>query len=178
MKKTQTQRPDRSEAADYYFMYIDKVGPGDIRSIIRSQQAETVSFLKGIDDEKSLYRYEPGKWSIRDIVSHISDTERVFVFRALWFGRGFDTPLPSFDQNVAAPTAKADSRAWKDLIEEFNAVRSATIALFDSLPDEAWSRRGVASGNEVTVRALAYITAGHVAHHAAVVRERYLAQER
>ena len=161
---TQMTIPDRSEAAEYYFTYIDKVGPGDIREIIRAQEAEIVSLLEGIDEEKSLYRYEPGKWSIRELVSHCSDTERVFVFRALWFGRGFADALPSFDQNIAAAGANADKRPLKDHIAEFRAVRSATIAFFDSLPDEAWGRRGIASGNEVTVRALAYIVAGHVAH--------------
>lgn len=166
--------PDRTEAAEYYFTYIDKVGAGDIRELIRAQEAETVSFLATIDEKKSLYRYEPEKWSIREVVSHLNDTERVFVFRALWFARGFDTPLPSYDQNVAIGGAHADERPWKEHIDEFRAVRSATIALFDSLPDEAWGRGGIASGNPVTVRALAYITAGHLTHHLGVLREKYL----
>ena len=172
--KAHSSIPDRTEAAEYYFTYIDKVGSGDIRAIIRAQQAETVSFLESIDDAKSLYRYEPGKWSVREVVSHINDAERVFVFRALWFARGFDTPLPSFDQLIAISAADADKREWTDHIEEFRAIRGSTISFFDSLPDEAWGRRGVASGNEFTVRALAYIVAGHVAHHASVIRAKYL----
>jgi DinB superfamily len=171
---TDSSIPDRTEAAEYYFQYINQVGPGDIRAILRAQQAETVSLLESIDDSQSLYRYEPGKWSIREVVSHVSDTERVFVFRALWFARGFDGPLPSFDQNIAVPSANADKRAWREIIEEFRAVRGATIAFFDSLPADAWARRGIASGNEVTVRALAYIAAGHLTHHTAVLRKRYL----
>ncbi len=174
---TLTSIADRTEAAEYYYTYIDKVAPGDIRAILRAQQAETVSFLENITDNQSLHRYEPGKWSIRDIVGHLNDTERVFVFRALWFARSFDTPLPSYDQDVAVPAAEADKRAWRDHIEEFRAVRGATISFFDSLPDAAWARRGTASGYEFTVRALAYIAAGHVYHHAAVVRARYLERD-
>jgi len=104
----------------------------------------------------------------------MSDTERVFVFRAFWFAPGFDGPLPSFDQNVAVPAAKADQRSWSSHIKEFQAVRAGTLAFFGDLPGEAWTRRGVASGHPVTVRALAHIAAGHVAHHLKILRERYL----
>src|SRR5262249_55968111 len=100
--------------------------------------------------------------------------ERLFVFRAFWFGRGFDSPLPSFDEKVAAAGARADDRAWRSHVDEFQAVRSATLAFFRDLPDDAWERRGVASGQSVSVRALGGLTAGHLAHHAAILRERYL----
>ena len=166
--------PDRTEAADYYFTYIDQVGPRDIREILRAQKAETLAFLQSIDDAKSLHRYAPDKWSIREVVSHLNDTERVFVFRALWFARGFDSPLPSFDQGVAISSAAADKRSWTSHIEEFGSVREATLAFFENLPVEAWTRRGIASGNPFTVRALAYISAGHVTHHMAVLQTRYL----
>jgi hypothetical protein len=166
---------DRSEAAAYFFTYIDKVPPGDIRQVLEAQLPDTLRFLRTISEERSLHRYAPGKWSIRETLSHINDTERVFVFRALWFARGFEGPLPSFDQNVAIPTAAADSRDWRSHVDEFEAVRRATLTLFREMPDDAWVRRGVASGNPVSVRALAYITAGHVEHHLRILKERYLA---
>ena len=169
-----TELADRTEAAEYYYTYIDQVPKGDIRAIIEAQSGETVSLLRTITDDGSLRRYAPDKWSIREVLSHINDAERLFVFRALWFARAFDSPLPSFDQNVAISTARADERTWASHIAEFTAVRSATQSLFGNLPDDAWARRGVASGNSFTVRALAYVTAGHVAHHMRILRERYL----
>jgi hypothetical protein len=167
--------PDRTEAAEYYFTYIDKVGQGDIVETLKQQRLDVRALLAGISEEQSLHRYAPDKWTVREVVSHLNDTERLFVFRALWFARGFDTPLPSFDQNVAIASAGAQSRDWRSLVEEFDAIRSATIAFFDHLPDDAWGRRGIASGNPFTVRALAYIGAGHVTHHVKILRERYLA---
>lgn len=165
---------DRTEAAEYYFTYIDRVGAGDICAILDEQLAETLRFLRTISEERSLHRYAPDKWSIREVLGHVNDAERVFVFRAFWFARGFDTPLPSFDQNVAVSAAGSDQRSWSSHVEEFRAVRSATLAFFQNLPSDAWLRRGVASGNPVTVRALAYIVAGHVTHHLGIVRTRYL----
>jgi hypothetical protein len=167
-------RPQPQEAALYYFRYIDQVPGEDVLGTLEAQLEETLAFLGGVGEERSLHRYAPDKWSLRQVLSHVSDTERVFVFRALWFGRGFDTPLPSFDQNVAVPTARADEVSWARHVEEFRSVRLATLTFFRNLPAEAWLRSGVASDNLVTVRALAYITAGHVAHHTAILRERYL----
>lgn len=167
--------PDRTEADAYYFTYIDKVPrDADIARVLETQLEETTALLNSITDEKSTHRYAPDKWSIRESVSHINDTERVFTYRALWFARGFDLPLPSFDQNIAVAGASADTRGWRAHIDEFRAIRGATIQLFRNMPDDAWVRRGIASGKEVTVRALAYITAGHVTHHVGILRERYL----
>ena len=168
-------RPDRTEAGEYYFTYIDQVPAGDIREVLSAQAHDVLPLFESISEERSEYRYAPDKWSIRQVLSHLNDTERLFSFRALWFARGFDTPMPSFDQNIAVAGADADHRAWVSHLEEFLAVRSATVALFRSLPGNAWSRSGVASGHPVSVRGLAYITAGHVAHHARIIRERYLA---
>jgi hypothetical protein len=165
---------DRSEAADYYFTYIDRVDGHDICAILQSQSTDALAFLQGISEEHSLRRYEPGKWSIRGVLGHINDTERLFVFRAFWFARGFDSPLPSFDQNVAMTHTPADTRAWNSHVDEFRSVRAATLSFFRNLPDEAWSRRGIASDNPFTVRALAYMAAGHVIHHLEIVRDRYL----
>ena len=167
-------RPDRTEAAEYYFTYIDQVGAGDIREILAAQADEARLLFERISDEASTRRYAPGKWTIRQVLSHVNDTERMFVFRALWFARGFDTPLPSFDQDVAIAAAAADDRPWRSHVDEFRAIRAATVPFFGTMPDEAWTRRGVASGNPFSVRALAYIAAGHVAHHLRLLRERYL----
>jgi DinB family protein len=170
-----TQRPRNDEAAPYYFTYIDRITSNDVISVLERQSEELPAFLASISEEKSLHRYAPGKWSIRESWNHVSDCERVFVSRAFWFARGFDTPLPSFDQNIAVAGAKADDISWARHIEEFRVVRLATLAFFRNLPAEAWPRTGVASGNPFTVRALAYVAAGHVAHHVAILQERYLA---
>ena len=167
--------PDRSEAAPYYFKYIDRISSDDIVGQLEIQLNETLAFFSGISEEKSLHCYAPEKWSIRQVVNHVNDTERVFVSRAFWFARGFDSPLPSYDQEVSAAAARADEFSWASHVEEFRGVRLATLAFFRNLPAGAWIRSGIASGNPFSVRALAYITAGHASHHAAIVRERYLA---
>jgi DinB superfamily len=169
-----TIAPDRTEAADYYFRYIDLVPAGDICNILEAQLPATLARLADISEERSLHRYAPGKWSMRELLSHVNDTERVFLFRAWWFARGFDAPLPSFDQNIAVAHAAADERSWRSHIEEFRSVRATTLDFFRHLTADAWSRRGIASDNPFTVRALAYITAGHVTHHMNVLNDRYL----
>jgi hypothetical protein len=166
-------RPQPSEAAPYYFLYIDQAPGDDPTALIEAQLEECLRFFADISGEKSLYRYAADKWSIREALNHITDTERAFAFRALWFARGFTTPLPGYDQNVAAGGAEADRIPWAAHVEEFHAVRLSTISLFRNLPANAWERSGVASDNPFTVRALAYIIAGHVAHHVKVLRERY-----
>lgn len=168
------RRPDQSEFAEYYLTYVSKVPDGDIRRTLREQGLTARAMLEAIPAPKAGHRYGPDKWSIRQVVSHINDTERVFAFRAFWFARGLEPSLPSFDQDEAIKGAVADEREWPGLIHEFTAVRSATVDLFDSLDTEAWPRRGIASGNPFTVRALAWITAGHVEHHLGLLRERYL----
>lgn len=168
------RRPDRTEAADYYFTYIDQVPDGDICAILRAQSAEALNQLEGISEDQSLLRYAPGKWSIREVLNHLNDGERLFVFRAFWFARGFDTPLPSFDQDIAVGAAGADQRPWRSHVEEFRAVREATLTFFQTLPEDAWARRGIASDNPFSVRALAFIAAGHVNHHVRILREKYL----
>lgn len=166
-------RPARDEAAEYYFTYIDQVPGADVCTVLESQVDETLAYFAQVSDARSLTSYAPGKWTIRQVLSHINDTERVFTFRALWFGRGFDDPLPKFDQLIAIDGASADGRPLASHVDEFRGVRAATVALFRGLPADAWNRCGVASGYAVTVRALAYITAGHLAHHLKILRERY-----
>jgi len=171
---TMPARPDRSESAAYYFTYIDQVPDGDICATLRAQLVEIPTFLESISEERSLHRYAPDKWTIREVVSHLNDTERVFAYRALWFARGYESPLPSFDQDIAIRTSGANERSFRSHIDEFRAVRSATIALFEQVPQDAWMRRGIASDNPFSVRALAWISAGHVAHHLRILRERYV----
>ncbi len=170
-----TNRPGPDDAAPYYFTYIDKVPAGDIRATLKRQLDESLPLLSGIPGPKSLYRYAPDKWSIRQVVSHMSDTERVFLHRAFWFARGFTDALPGFDEKAAAAAAGADGVEWARHLDEFRSVRAATLEFFGNLPAEAWARRGVASGKTVTVNALAWIAAGHVAHHLGILKERYLA---
>jgi len=167
-------RPQEVEAAPYYFTYINQVTGDDVVGIIESQLEESLAFFSGISEESSLYRYAPEKWSIRQVLNHVTDTERAFAFRALWFARGFEAPLPSYDQNVAASGARADRILWASHVEEFRRVRLSTISLFRNMPEEAWMRSGIASDNPFSVRALAFITAGHVIHHVTVLRKRYL----
>ena len=167
-------RPQTTESASYYFKYIDLVTGDDIVPAMENQMGEMLEFLSGISEEQSLHSYEPGKWTIRELLNHVNDGERIFAGRALWFARGFTDPLPSFEQDIAVQAAHANNTSWVDLVEEFEIVRLGTISLLKSLPDEAWDRTGVASDNPVSVRALAYIIAGHVTHHINVLRERYL----
>lgn len=167
-------RPQATEAAPYYFKYIDLINSEDIVPVIKTQMGQTLQFLQGFSEEQSLRSYAPGKWTIREVLNHVNDGERVFLGRAFWFARGFEDPLPSFDQEISVRFAQGNQTSWTRLVDEFRSVREATITFFDTLPEEAWSRSGVASDNQVTVRALAYIIAGHVAHHVNVLREKYL----
>lgn len=166
-------RPQSSEAAAYYFRYIDQVPEEDALPVIRRQLAEADNLFQTITEEKSQHRYAPDKWSVKQVLNHVTDTERAFAFRALWFARGFDSPLPDYDQEIAAAGARADDISWSAHVEEFRHVRRATISLYENLPADAWMRTGIASGNRFTVRALAFITAGHVTHHLKTLRERY-----
>ena len=166
--------PDRTEAAEYYFTYIDKAGAGEIVTTLERQLGSTIALLQGISEEQSQHRYEPGKWSIREVVGHLNDTERLFAFRALWFARALEASLPSFDQDIAMASAGSGALPLSRHAEEFAAVRAGTLALFRNLPPEAWTRRGTASGNPFSVNALAYICAGHVEHHVRILKERYL----
>ena len=166
--------PEPTEAAPYYFKYIDRVQSDDVVGVLEAQLDETLAFLTGIPEEKSLHRYAPEKWSIRQVLNHVTDTERVFLFRAFWFARGFDSPLPSFDEKVSAGAARADELSWARHVEEFRGARLATLTFFRNLPAAAWMRSGIASDNRFTVRAMAYIIAGHATHHMAILHERYL----
>jgi len=168
------RRPERSEAAEYYFRYIDRVQGSNVLDGLTAQRREVLDLLQRLPEAKAGHRYAPDKWTLREVVGHVNDTERLFCARAFWFARGFDTPLPSFDQNVAMAAARFDERSWSGLLDEFGTVRDATLSFFGSLPADAWDRRGIASDNPFTVRALAYLAVGHVDHHLDIVKTRYL----
>ena len=167
-------RPDSTEAAPAYFKYINQVAGDNPLPVIENQLEQCLAFFSKIDEAKSLHRYAPGKWSIRQVLNHVTDTERAMVFRALWFARGFDTPLASFDQEISSAAAEADRISWAEHIEEFRRVRLATIPLFRNLPPQAWTYSGIANNSRITVRALAYVIPGHVTHHVTLLHERYL----
>ena len=167
-------RPTSNEAAEYYWGYINLIQDDDIVSALRKQLEEMKLFLDGISEEKSLSRYAPDKWSIRELINHVNDGERVFLHRAFWFARGFTDALPSFDQDICVEAAAADDMSWDKLKVEFANVRLSTLSLVESLPAQAWTKVGTASGYPFTVNALVYIIAGHVAHHKNVLSERYL----
>jgi hypothetical protein len=167
-------RPEPSEAAPYYFAYINRVTGQDVIGTLTSQLDEMLALCAGISEHQSLHRYADNKWSIRQVLNHISDAERLFAFRALWFARGFETALPSFEQETAVRAADADGISWAAHVEEFRCVRMASLSLFENMPSDAWMHAGIASDNRFTVRSLAYITAGHLTHHVALLRERYL----
>lgn len=162
-----------AEAAEYYFRYIDLVPEGEIVRLMTAQHDALLVLLRGLPEARAGHRYGADKWSIREVVSHLTDTERVFAYRAFWFARAYDSELPSFDEATAAAHSHADARAWEDLVDEFDAVRRASITLFRHLDPTDMTRRGIASGNPVSVRALAYLIVGHVEHHVRILRDRY-----
>jgi hypothetical protein len=166
--------PDRTEAAEYFFTYIDKVQTDDILGTLRAQSADFTALLRTVAEDQSLQSYAPGKWTFREALSHINDTERVFSFRLLWVARGAQAPLPGFEQDDFVAAAAPNERHWSSLIDEFLAIRAATLALLESLPDDAWSRRSTINNNSTTARALAYMIAGHVEHHRQIFLEKYL----
>ena len=165
--------PAPDEYDPYYQRYVAHVPGGRVLDRLADQQSEFAGVFGGLSEEAALHRYAPGKWSVKEVLGHLTDTERMFAHRALRFARADETPLPGFDENAYVPAANFDRRPVSSLLGEWNAVRAATLALFDGLEPAAWARRGMANGVPVSVRALAYITAGHADHHLGVLRERY-----
>ena len=168
-----TQRPAPGEHIPYYAKYIDLVQGDDALAALDKQMADTLALLRTIPESKGEHRYAPGKWSIKETLGHVIDGERVFAYRALRFARADQTPLPGFDENTWVPAAASDRRTVADLADELVAVRAASVALYRSLDLEALARRGEANGKAISVRALAWITAGHAIHHQGILRERY-----
>lgn len=169
-----TTRPESTEYAPYYAGYVGHVPTGDVVETLSTQQEGSLELLRSIGEEKSLSRYAPGKWSIREVVGHLIDAERIFTYRALRFARADETALASFDENSYIANASFDDRSLASLCDEYEAVRRASVLLFASLNGTEWMRRGIASNNAMSVRALAWVTAGHELHHVGILRTRYL----
>ena len=168
------KRPQSSEYAPYYGTYVMLVPDGDFLEILEMQLQDTKRLLQPLTEQQADFRYAPGKWSIKEILGHVNDAERIFSYRLLSIARGDETPLPGFEQDDYVKTANSSSRKLSSLLEEFTAIRRATISLARSLDDSSWLRRGTASGKPVTVLAQAFIIAGHALHHQRVMAERYL----
>lgn len=160
-----SSRPEPDEFAAYYGQYIDRVPDGDVLLLLERQGQQTCTALAELDPEYARRRPAPGEWSPLDIAVHIADTERVLTYRAFTFARDDGAELPGVEFEEFAEAAQANRRDIDDVIGELRAVRAATVALLRSLGDDAWTHRGIASGSEVSVRALAYIIAGHDLHH-------------
>lgn len=167
-------RPDLSRVPEFYHGYISKVKEDDLLAGLRSSTRTLFELLKSIPPEKHDYRYGDGKWTIKEVVQHMLDGERVFTYRALRFARKDDTPLPGFDENLFAQTANADKRSWNDLVEEFASLRRASEIMFASFDNEQLEASGIASENSTYVLGIGYIVAGHVNHHCGIIKERYL----
>jgi uncharacterized damage-inducible protein DinB len=164
------QRPARGEIPEYYRRYLQLVPDDDLVNRLEGQLDSTLALAGSLDPDR---RYEPGKWSVREVLVHITDTERVFAYRALRMARGDTTPLPGFEQDDYVVTADLEHRPYTDVEAELRAVRTATVALFRGLSDEALLRTGTASGGTFTSRGIAWVIVGHELHHRSVLEERY-----
>jgi DinB superfamily len=166
-------RPQSGEYAPYYERYVSLIEDNDILATLDRQRREMVLLLSGLSEEQGDFRYAPEKWSAKQVLGHVCDTERVFAYRALRISRGDATPMEGFEQDDYVKNGPFARHVIAEVIEDYIAVRRATISLLRSLEEAAWSRRGVANKNEVTVRALAYTIAGHEAHHRRILEEKY-----
>ena len=168
------QRPAETDYAPFYANYVSLVPDDDVLSLIEQQSSETQRLISSLDDSRSLYRYAEGKWSVKEVIGHMTDAERVFGYRALCIARGDQNSLPGFDENAYMENANFDAWRLGELAEAYALVRRANIVMFRNFDEEAWNRRGTANNSPITVRALAFILAGHERHHLKVLRERYL----
>jgi uncharacterized damage-inducible protein DinB len=173
MSTTLMGRPAPDESVPYYHRYIEKVSDEELGTQLTQQLREIEQLFENVTDRAALARYAEGKWSIKEILGHLADTERIFTYRLLRIARADPTPLEGYDENAYVPAGRFDDRPLPMLLAELRAVRLSTAALLEGLPDEAWARWGEANGSPVTARALAYIIVGHVAHHLGVLRSRY-----
>jgi hypothetical protein len=165
-------RPDRSEYASYYEKYVAHVAEENVIEAMRSELASTIEFLSGVSERDASVCHPPYPWTAKQVVGHLTDAERIFGYRALRIARGDSTPLPGFDENSYVETAQFDDHSLADLVAEFQTVRQSHLSLFQNLPTNAWNRHGIANGDGVSVRALAYIIVGHERHHTAILRRR------
>ena len=167
-------RPDPSEHAPFYARYVEGVPDGDLLHTLRAQMDEVRALAGGLSEAQALHRYAEGKWSVKEVLAHVADAERVMAYRALRIARGDATPMPGFDENAWVAAAGTDRRSLAEIVDEMGHVRQASIALLAPLGDDELARTGTANGATVSVRALAWIIAGHERHHLRLLRERYL----
>ena len=166
-------RPLPGEFDPAYGAYLAEAPEGDVLALLEAQGREIQALYGGLGKGQGNHRYAPGKWSLKDLLLHLTDAERIFAYRCLRIGRGDETPLPGFDEEAFATAGQADARTVGDLLGEFLAVRQASLTLFRGLPPEAWTRRGTTNGRVITARCVPFLCLGHAAHHLAVIRERY-----
>lgn len=174
MPRVRIARPDKMEYVEYFHRYISLVPDGDLLEVLDKQAAETRTLLGPLSENDARFRYAPDKWSIKEVVGHLADTERVMSYRAMCFARGDETVLPSFDENAYVKSSRFNERQLSSLLAELGLVRAATIALFDGLSDDELLRRGRTPAGENSARAQAYMIAGHERHHQQILRDRYL----
>lgn len=167
-------RPELSRIPEFYHGYVRQVKADDLAEEFKTQFAEVIPYLESIPTEKTGYRYAEGKWTVKEVLQHISDTERVFAYRALCIARKDSTAFPGFDENAYAANSNADKREWKDLVEEFRAVRRATEWLYGSFDNEQLETSGTASGKSTYILGIGFIIAGHLNHHINILKERYI----
>jgi DinB superfamily len=167
-------RPLPGEYAEGYAPYLAEAPEGDALVLLQSQLEEVADLFSRLSEAQGAHRYAPGKWSLKDLIQHLSDSERIFAYRCLRIGRGDATPLPGFDENTFAASASADERSIADLLADFRAARLSSVELFRSLADGAWMQSGTSNNRTITARCIPYICLGHGAHHLTVIRERYL----
>jgi hypothetical protein len=167
-------RPDLSRVPEYYHQYVNKVTEDELVPALKKQSTEFLRFLNDLPESKRDYRYAPGKWTIKEMLQHILDGERVFAYRSLCFARKDANSLPGFDENDYAANAKTENRNWEDLVKEFTALRQSTEILFSSFDKEQLESAGIANGKSVYVLAIGFVIVGHINHHIAVLKERYL----
>lgn len=167
-------RPSADEFNPFYAGYVAQVPDGDVVEALIGGAEIAAALLGDLDEATASHAYAAGKWTVKEVLLHCADAERIFAYRALRIARGDATPLPGFDENAYVPLSGAANRSIEDILDEFESVREATVTLLSGLPADAWTRRGTASNNGITVRALAWITAGHLLHHLGVIQDRYL----
>ncbi len=174
-KLTYMIRPDKSEYDPYYELYVGRVANNDILETLAAQPTKLQDLFTAIPEEKGEFRYADGKWSVKELLGHLIDGERMFAYRMFRISRGDETPIEGFEQDGYIENAHSNGRSFSDLLEEFLLLRRANMIFFNNLTDDGWSRVGTANNVKVSVRALAYIMAGHIEHHLSILKERYLA---
>lgn len=170
-----TIRPDQTEYAPYYARYVSLVPDGDVLDVLERQLGDTVHLLGGVSEARADHRYAPGKWSVKQVVGHVIDTERIFAYRGLCFARGDAGPFPGYEQDDYAERGEFDRRTLRDLVGELVHVRRGNVMMFRGMSDEVLARRGVANNVEFSVRAIPWVLAGHERHHVGILRDKYLA---